>query len=166
MAHQETMIAWLNDAHATEVNLTTVKENHDKDDTHHPQLQAKIQEHLEQTRQHAELVKGCIERLGGSTSAVKSAMGAISGVVAGISTGPAPDELVKNALADYAAEHFEIASYTALIAGAQALGDLETARVCQMILRDEQDMARFLAQQLPLAVQEYLGMQAREHGAP
>lgn len=165
MAHMDTMIAWLNDAHATEVNLTKVLENHAADAKDHPQMQAKIQQHLEQTRRHADLVKGCIERLGGHTSAVKSAMGAIGGAMAGVSTGLAKDELIKNALADYASEQFEIASYTGLIAAAQALGDRETMQICQSILRDEQDMANFLIQQLPIAIQEFLGMQAREHGA-
>jgi ferritin-like metal-binding protein YciE len=165
MAHQETYLAWLKDAHAMEVNLVQVLENHAKDAEGHPQMQAKIQEHLQQTRHHADLVERCINRLGDNTSAIKSGMGKIMGAVQGISTGPAKDELIKNALADYASEHFEIACYTSLLAGAQALGDQETAMVCQQILRDEQDMARFLEQQIPLATQEFLGMQAREHGA-
>ena len=165
MAHLDTMLAWLNDAHALEVNLAQVLENHAKDAKDHPAMQAKIEQHLEQTRRHAELVKSCIERLGGSTSTIKSAMGKIGGMVQGISTGPAPDELVKNALADYASEHFEIASYTSLLAGAQALGDQETARICQQILQDEIEMASFLQQNIPMITQEYLGMQAREHSA-
>jgi ferritin-like metal-binding protein YciE len=165
MAHLETVIAWLNDAHAMENNLIQVLENHARDAKDHPQIQAKIQEHLEQTRRHAELVKGCVERLGGHTSAIKSGIGKVMGAVQGISTGPAQDELVKNALADYASEHFEIASYTSLIAAAHALGEQEIARVCQQILRDEQDMARWLEQQLPLVTQEFLGRKAREHGA-
>src|SRR3954462_7825533 len=139
MAHQETVIAWLNDAHALELNLVQVLEHRVQDTKDHPQMQMKIQQHLEQTRRHAELVKGCIERLGGSTSAVKSAMGQISGLFQGVSTGMAKDEMVKNALADYASEHFEIASYTSLIAGAQAIGDQQTAAVCRQILRDEEE---------------------------
>jgi ferritin-like metal-binding protein YciE len=164
MAHQDTVIAWLNDAHALELNLTQVLEHRVNDTKDHPQMQARIQQHLEQTRRHAELIKGCIERLGGSTSAVKSAMGQIGGFFQGISTGMAGDEMVKNALADYASEHLEIASYTSLIAAAQAIGDQQTATICQQILRDEEEMARWLQQQLPMITQEFLGMQAREHG--
>ncbi len=164
MAHVDTVIAWLNDAHALENNLVQVLENHANDAKDYPQIQARIEEHLQQTRRHAELVKGCIERLGGSTSAIKTGMGKVMGAVQGLSTGPAGDELVKNALADYASEHFEIASYTSLIAAAQAIGEQEIASVCQQILRDEQDMASWLQQQIPLITQEYLGQQAREHG--
>src|SRR5689334_12914341 len=99
-------------------------------------MQARIQQHLQETRRHADLVKGCIERLGGSTSALKSGMGKVSGFFQGVSTGMAKDEIVKNALADYASEHFEIASYTSLLAAALALGDQQQASVCQEILRD------------------------------
>jgi len=165
MAHQDTMLAWLNDAHALELNLAQVLEHRVNDTKDHPQMQARIRQHLEETRRHAELVKGCIERMGGNTSTIKSTMGKIGGVMQGVSTGMAKDEMVKNALADYASEQFEIASYTSLIAGAQALGDTQTAQVCRQILNDEMEMARFLEQQIPMITTEYLGMQSREHGA-
>jgi ferritin-like metal-binding protein YciE len=164
MAHQDTVLAWLNDAHALELNLAQVLEHRVTDTKDHPQMQARVRQHLEETRRHAELVKGCIERMGGNTSAVKSAMGKIGGVMQGVSTGMAKDEMVKNALADYASEQFEIASYTSLLAAAKALGDTQTAQVCQQILSDEMEMARFLEQQIPMITQEFLGMQAREHG--
>jgi ferritin-like metal-binding protein YciE len=66
-------------------------------------------------------------------------------------------------LSDYATEHFEIASYRALIKGAQDLGDDETVRLCQQILREEEDMARFLEQNLPTAVHDVLSRKAAEH---
>jgi ferritin-like metal-binding protein YciE len=165
MSHRETLIAWLNDAHALEINLIQVLEHRVNDLKDHPQMQAKVQEHLEETRQHADLVRACVERLGSSTSTIKSGMGAITGMFQGLSTAVAADQMVKNALGDYTSEQFEIASYQALIAGAQALGDQQTVRVCQRILQDEMEMAAWLEQQLPLIVQEYIGQQAREHGA-
>ena len=160
MAHQkETLIGWLNDAYAMEKGLVQVLENHASDVKDRPEMYRKIAEHLEKTKMHAERVRDCVERLGGSTSSMKTAMGAISGFFQGRSTGASPDELVKNALSDYAAEHFEIASYKALIVAARALGEQEVAQVCETILRDEEDMARWLEQQLPTVVQEYLGQE-------
>jgi ferritin-like metal-binding protein YciE len=154
---RETLVGWLNDAYALERNLENVLENHAKDAKDYPQVASAIQQHLEETRRHAELVKGLVERLGGSTSSVKTAMGKVSGLFAGMSTGVFPDELVKNALADYASEHFEIASYRALIVAARALGENEVVSVCEQILRDEEKMARWLEQNLPMVVQEHLG---------
>jgi ferritin-like metal-binding protein YciE len=157
---RETLIGWLNDAYAMEKGLVQVLENHANDVKDRPEMYRRIAGHLEQTKMHAERVRECVERLGGSTSSVKTAMGAISGFFQGRSTGASPDELVKNGLSDYAAEHFEIASYKALIVAARALGENEVVQVCENILRDEQTMADWLEQQLPLIVQEYLGREA------
>jgi ferritin-like metal-binding protein YciE len=71
----------------------------------------------------------------------------------------AKDELIKNTLHDYGTEHFEIACYTSLSAAAEDLGDQETARVCQEILRDEEAMANFLFQQIPPTTIEMLQME-------
>src|SRR5438105_15876290 len=163
MAHDEIYMAWLNDAYGMENALVQVLQNHVKDAQDHPQMHAKIQEHLDKTRQHAELVKGCIERRGGSTSALKTGMSNLMGIMQGMSTGMAKDELVKNGIADYAAENFEIASYQALITAAHDLGDEQTGQVCQQILADEQDMANWLAQHLPEAVEEIITKKAAAH---
>jgi ferritin-like metal-binding protein YciE len=163
MAHDDIYMAWLNDAYGMETALVQVLQNHVKDAQDHPQMHAKIQEHLDKTRQHAELVKGCIERRGGSTSALKTGMSNLMGIMQGMSTGAAEDELVKNGITDYAAENFEIASYNALITAAQDLGDTQTASVCQQILADEQDMANWLAQHLPETVNEIISKKAAAH---
>ncbi len=164
MAHQDILIAWLNDAYSMENALIQVLENHAKDAKDHPQVQSKIQEHLEVTRHHADRVKGRIQALGGDTSTIKSGLANIFGTVQGMSSGAAKDELVKNGISDYAAEQFEVASYRALIAGAQAIGDQETVRVCQENLREDEEMARWLEQNLPLTVQEFMQSQLASHG--
>ncbi len=159
MAHKELVIAWLNDAHAMELGIAQVLERHAEEAKDHPQMQAGLQRHLEQTRRHAELVKGCVERMGGETSGVKTGMASVMGAVQGMTTKLAKDELIKNTLHDYGTEHFEIACYTSLIAAAENLGDDETARICLEILRDDQAMADFLFQQIPPTTIEMLQME-------
>lgn len=82
-----------------------------------------------------------------------------------ISTGAAEDELVKNALADYSSKHFTIACYKALIAGARELGDDETVRICEQILHEEEDMARWLERQIDTVVRDMFYHKASEHHA-
>lgn len=154
---KETLLSWLNDAYAMEKGQIQVLENHVKDAKDHPEIHRKLSEHLELTRRQADQIEQCVARLGGNTSSMKTAMGTVAGFFQGRSTGAAPDELVKNALADYAAEHFEIACYRALITGARAIGATEVAQVCEQILREEEDMARWLENRLPMTVQQYLG---------
>jgi ferritin-like metal-binding protein YciE len=160
MAHNDLIVAWLNDAHAMELGIAQVLENHAASAADHPQVQARLQQHLEETRRHAELVKGCVERLGGDTSAVKTGMASVMGTIQGMSTKIAKDELIKNTLHDYGTEHFEMACYTSLLTAAEDLGDMETARVCRQILSEEQAMAEFLFGQIPTATLEMLRLEA------
>jgi ferritin-like metal-binding protein YciE len=153
---QDVLISWLNDAYSTENALVQILEHQVKDAKDYPQVQAVLQQHLEATKRHAEMDKQCIERLGGSTSSVKSLLSNVFGQMQALSTGAAEDEMVKNALADFAAENFEIASYTSLITAAQELGDMDTVTVCQQILQDEQEMAAWLQQNLPTLVTDAL----------
>lgn len=60
------------------------------------------------------------------------------------------------------AENFEIASYKALIAAAQQVGANDVVQVCERILRDEEDMARFLEQNLPMVVHQAMSRQQDE----
>lgn len=156
MTGKELLIDWLNDAYGMENALIQILEHQIKDASSYPQVKAKLEQHLEQTRRHAELVKNCVEMHGGSTSTMKAGMAKLFGQMQAVSTGAAKDEMVKNALADYAAENFEVASYTALVRAAQDLGDQHTASVCQQILQEDQEMATWLHNNLPRLVQEVL----------
>lgn len=154
MTRSDLVIAWLDNAYAMETGLVHTLQSHAKDAQDFPQLQARIQQHVEETRRHADLVRACVVRLGGSTSGLKSGMATAVGKAQGVAMRPAQDKVVKNALADSSAEQMEISSYQALIAAAQGLGDQETVAMCQQILQDEEGMARFLDQQLPNVVSQ------------
>ena len=154
MDQKDLFVSWLNDAYSMEKSITQVLENHVKDAKDHPQLQAKLQEHLDKTQHHAEIVEGCLQALGKRPSAVKSTMAAMMGRAQGMSTALAKDELVKDSLADVSTEYFEIASYQALIAAAEKLGEQGCVTGFQEIVRDEEEMATWLNQQLPMLVQE------------
>src|SRR5918911_4841797 len=94
--HKDLFVSWLNDAYSMEQSIAQVLENHVKDAKNNPQLQAKLQEHLDQTRRHADLVKDCLQCLGESPSAIKSTMANVMGTIQGMATGGAKDELVKD----------------------------------------------------------------------
>ena len=66
------------------------------------------------------------------------------------------DEIIKASLGTYTFEHMEIGSYRILIATAEALGDTETKLVCEQILREEENMARWLEENLPAVTKQYL----------
>ncbi len=149
MNDRDLYLSWLNDAYAMEKNVEEVLEDHSSQAKDFPDIQGKIDEHLQVTRSQADRVKQCIERNGGKVSSVKSGMANLMGSLTGKTTSMAKDRIVKNALADYAAENFEIASYTAIVDAANTLGDTQTAQVCQGIIQEEMNMAQWLSQNLP-----------------
>jgi ferritin-like metal-binding protein YciE len=153
-SRRERLITWLNDAYAMELAQIPVLENHAKDAKDLPWVRSKHLEHLEQTRRHAEMVKGCIQRLDGSPSAGKAAVGRLTGAMNSVVSEPFDDEVVKNFLSDHAAENLEIASYRAIIALARELGDRETMLLCEEILWEEEAMAAWLKEHLPQAVRQ------------
>ncbi len=156
---KEQLISWLNDAYAMEEQITKVLENHAKDAKDHPTLQARLQQHLEETRRHADLDKQMIQQLGGETSSLKSGISGMMGRMQGMTTALASDELVKDAISDYSTETFEIASYRALIAAAKQAQEPQIIEVCERIIQEEIAMANFLDRTLPMVVQEYMANQ-------
>ncbi|MBI3126252.1 MAG: ferritin-like domain-containing protein [Candidatus Tectomicrobia bacterium] len=151
-ARKDILVSWLNDAYAMEKSLINILEKRVKDGTP-AEAQSRYRQHLEETRRHAQMVEGCVSRLGETTSTLKNMMGTLFGKQQGLGAGLFKDEQVKNALSDYASENLEIASYKALIVAAEDFGDPEIASVCRRILEEEERMAQWLADQsLPLTV--------------
>ena len=140
---------WLNTLYGIEQSLVRVLQNHARDAQDHPEIRRRLEKHLNETQLHADRVKQCLDILGTKPSTAKAMLGNFIGMVEGASTGMFRDELMKNFIADYAMEHFEIASYRAAIAAAEELGEPEVARICREILEQEEAMAHWLLEQIP-----------------
>jgi ferritin-like metal-binding protein YciE len=151
------VIAWLNDALAMENALAAVLQHRIKDAKGFPAVEAMDRKHLAETLEHADRVKRCLARLGTKPSTAKSVFGTIFGAMQAPMTGLAKDEAVKNCLVDHAAEQFEVASYAALIAAANEIGDTETAAVCEQNMREDEAMAARIMAGLPAVVAAHLG---------
>ncbi|AJW47044.1 MULTISPECIES: ferritin-like domain-containing protein [Ralstonia] len=150
------LLDWLRDAHAMEEQAEHMLRSQSSRLEHYPQLKARIDQHIEETREQQRMVKSCIDRLGGSTSAIKDMAARITAFGQGLSGMFVSDEVVKGSMAGYVFEHMEIAAYTTLRAAAQHCGDTETVRVCDAILPQERAMAEWLSQHLPEVTQAFL----------
>ncbi len=146
---EETLVTWLNDAYAMEEGIVESLQRqvgHMKD---LPDAQAKIRQHIDVTKDQAQRVKDCIERLGGKVSHTKSALANMMGSIQGMAPGAAKDTALKDALMNFAVENFEIASYKSLASAARELGHQDIASTCEGIIKEEQQMADWVEQQLP-----------------
>jgi ferritin-like metal-binding protein YciE len=152
----ENLLDWLRDAHAMEQQAEQMLKAQAARIEHYPKVKARIEEHLQETLGQQRLLVGCIERLGGKPSGMKDVMGKV--MAFGQAAGGAfnSDEIIKGAIASYVFENLEIATYTALIAAANTVGDTETARVCEEILPQEQAMAKWVLEHLPELTEEFM----------
>lgn len=153
---REHLLDWLRDAHAMELQAESMLKAQAGRIENYPKLKMRIEEHLQETLGQQRLLEECIERLGGSTSAVKDTMGKIAAMGQAIGGMTASDEIVKGSMASYVFENMEIASYTTLIAAAGAIGDTQTQRACEQILEQEVAMSKWLLEHLPETTREFL----------
>ena len=154
------LIAWLDDAYAMETGLISILQTHaGVFEPALPEAAARLREHISETRRHADRLEQCLRTLGSSPSTAKSTFSTLMGTVEGMSTSIFRDELVKNTLADYGAEQFEVACYVALVTAAMKLGYPDIAHLCEENLKEDEAMALWLKQQLPAAVNVMLARQ-------
>ena len=161
------LIQYLNEAHGTEMRLETALQAHISMATQ-PRYRKRLKEHLTETRRHGREVKARIKRLGGTAetlstpgpevvaNAAQALLGGAQKVVA-LAQGPLhavcgtgeEEKQLKNAKTEYASEAEEIATYTAIEALAEAVGDRETQQLARNIRRDEERMRSFLEREIP-----------------
>ena len=147
---------WLRDAYAMEVQATQMMENMRLRIKNYPQLKQKLEQHIAETRQQADQVRGCLQKLGTDTSALKTAVGAFTGTFQALSGVVAEDEVVKGGVFSYGFEQWEAANYRALITAAEVAGEPEIRTTLEGILRQEEAMADWLNQHLPEITRQYL----------
>lgn len=143
------LVDWLRDAHAMEANLADMLRGQVKHLGDFPDLQAGVEAHAEESERHARLVESALSSLGEDTSLLKDGVAKLAGKLSPLGVGLASDAPVKIVLANYAAEHFEIACYRSLVAGAVELGLPGIVDTCREILTEEERMASRLEPFIP-----------------
>lgn len=154
---------WLRDAHAMEVQAEQMLTAQAKRLDDYPELKARIEQHLTETRAQRTKLESCLKRRGGDTSALKDTAGRFSAMMQAVGSMLSGDEVVKGLLASYTFEHMEIASYRILVAAAEEEQDLETATTCEQICQEEEAMASWLETNIARFTQEFLARDEAAH---
>jgi ferritin-like metal-binding protein YciE len=97
--------------------------------------------------------------LGTSPSTVKDVGLSIMGNLAAMAHAPAKDEVVKNTFANYAFEHYEIATYRSLLAMADVAGDVSASAALRESLSEEERMAQWIAEHLDETTRTYMRLE-------
>jgi ferritin-like metal-binding protein YciE len=152
----ENLNDWLRDAHAMEQQAEKMLSAQAERLEHYPDLRARIVQHIDETRWQQRTIDECLTRRGIGNSVIKDMGGKLMALGQAIGGMTVSDEVVKGAMAGYVFENIEIATYTTLIAAAQAVGDSATRQACEQIIVQEKAMAAWLLEHLPQVTQAFL----------
>ncbi|MFN2508872.1 MAG: DUF892 family protein [Chthoniobacterales bacterium] len=157
---RDALIAWLNDAYAMERGLqVTLRKQAENEDVHRA-VRERARIHRDETEEHANRIARCLEILGSAPSALKSATGQMTELAKGLTTMFARDERVKDFLAAYGSEYFEVACYKSLIAGATAAGEEAIVPLLTQNLKEDTAMAEWLDMNIEAITRDYLSSAA------
>ncbi|MGH2942978.1 MAG: DUF892 family protein [Solirubrobacteraceae bacterium] len=158
-ASQKKIVQYLGEAQASEQALVRVLQAQIAM-TPHGAYRTAIEQHLDQTRDHAERVGKRQRELSPRGNPLTSVVGAVESAVGqALALGKTPLDLVrgsggeekvlKNAKDACASEALEIATYTAIERLAGAVGDDRTARLAASIRADEEKMLERVLREIP-----------------
>src|SRR4051794_32873543 len=158
-AAEALVVQYLNEAHATEEALVTTLRAHIAM-TPQGGYRDLLEHHLNETRQQARALERRLEQLDAGRGLLSSGFGlaqTVVGQVLALSKGPVDalrgksgeEKLLKNAKDECATEALEIATYEALHALAEAVGDDETARLAEHHREQEERMLQGLRKHIP-----------------
>lgn len=157
---RELFTVGLRNAHAVEKQALSIMEPQVARIENYPEVAERLRAHIEETNGQIARIDELLEGLGTSASALKDIGLSMSGGMAAIAHSVAGDEIVKNSFANYAFEHFEIASYKSLLTMAEDGGFSQATAALTQSLREEEAMAQWIDDALPTITRRYAQLYA------
>jgi ferritin-like metal-binding protein YciE len=149
-------IVGLRNQHAVENQAIELLERQVGRLENYPEMRDRMQRHIEESREQARRLEELLARYETSHSALKDTMMSIVGNLAALGHSTASDEVVKNTFANFAFEHYEIASYASLLTLAELAGDSAAPTALNTSLREEREMAQWIAEHLESTVRRFV----------
>src|ERR671913_806316 len=138
------LIDYIEDAHALEQNVSTMLDSMIST-TEDPDIEEMLRHHKEETERQEQRLRERLDALGAGTSTRKEAQTIAAALMKGAADQVRGDQAGKNARDGYTTEHMEIAAYELLERLAERAGDRKTAQVARQNRRDEESMAKKIA---------------------
>lgn len=159
-AIQSVFITGLKNVHGVEHQALALIDRQLDHLANYPEVADKLRQHRLETEQQISRVEEILAQFNESHSAVKDMALTLSGNLAAIAHVFAPDEILKNSFANYAFENFEAASYTSLIALADAGNFTGPMQLLRTSLGEEKAMAAWLDEHNPAITMKYVQRRA------
>lgn len=156
----EIFITGLRNAHALEHQALALMDRQIEHLAHYAEVEQRLRSHRGETEQQIVRLEQILADLGASHSGLKDAALAMSGNLAALTHSLAPDEIIKNCLANFAFENFEAATYKALILMAEQASVTTAIPLLRQSLDEELAMVAFCDEILPTVVRKYIDLRA------
>src|SRR3954454_15519160 len=153
-------ITGLRNQHAVENQAIELLERQGGRLENYPEMAQRMREHIAESQEQARRIDELLEAQGTSASSLKDTRLSLFGNLAALGHSTASDEVVKNTFANYAFEHYEIASYRSLLTLAELAGDTAARTALNTSLREEKDMAQWIADHLDDTVRRFVNRSA------
>ena len=159
-ALRELFVTGLRNAHAVEKQALSIMTPQVARIENYPEVAERLQRHIEETNGQIARLDELLAGFDTSGSALKDMGLSLSGTMAAMAHSVAGDEIVKNSFANYAFEHFEIASYKSLLVMAEDGGFAQATPLLTQSLDEEIAMARWIDESLPMVTRRYATLYA------
>ena len=159
-ALRELFILGATNLHAVEKQALSIMTPQVSRIEHYPEVAERLRLHIEETNQQIARLDEVLATFDTSGSTLKDLGLSLSGAVAAMAHTIAGDEILKNSFANYAFEHFEIAAYTSLLTMGEDAGFTQAITLLQPSLSEEQSMAQWIEESLPMVTRRYTSLYA------
>lgn len=158
-------IASLRNAHGMETQAIQILLRQLERLESYPDMEEAIRRHIEESKLQQQRLEEVLGTLGESASSFKDAALGFVGNLMSLAHMPAADEVIKDTLANYAFEHFEIAAYKTLITVAEAVGDAQAIAAARANLAEEERMAAWIGEHIAPTTLQFMALAETGHTA-
>ncbi|KQO49373.1 ferritin-like domain-containing protein [Methylobacterium sp. SD274] len=155
----------LKNTHALELQALQIMERQVERLQRYPEMEAALRRHIQETHGQRDRLEEALSSLGDGPSAIKEGFLGFVGNMMALGHVPAQDEILKNTFANHAFENFEIAAYTSLVTIGDAAGQSAHRTAFEQSLREEQAMAKTVAELIQPTTLRYLELSAADEKA-
>jgi ferritin-like metal-binding protein YciE len=141
-------VTGLKNAHAMENQALSIMKPQASRIESYPDVEAQLKRHIAETEGQISRLERILDSLDDDKSSLKDLALSLAGTFAAVGHTVAPDEILKNSMANFAFENFEIAAYKSLIALAEASGNHRAIADLEANLNEELAMAEWLDQNI------------------
>ncbi|WP_085810758.1 ferritin-like domain-containing protein [Sphingomonas sp. TZW2008] len=163
--YQALLVSGLVNAHAVEKQALSIMTPQVSRIENYPEVADRLRLHIDETNSQIARLDEILAGFDTSGSTLKDIGLSMSGGMAAIAHSVAGDEILKNSFANYAFEHFEIAAYKSLLVLAEDGGFASATSLLQASLGEEQAMAQWIDETLPVVTRRYATLYTEEGSA-